>query len=274
MNILDLKVHKKRWHNCLIELERYLGRKISNFEEDFNKACRCDESSEASLYNVSDHSLLSLYYSQTSKYIFELLRWEATFDKLDNYRRLYLFIKKNKLINCLDFGAGIGGLCIYLADNNVVCDYADVAGKTFEFAKYRFLNRGMSLSVFDTLKSWPDKKYDVIFAYDVVEHIPNLENTVNRISRLLNKGGYFVVKPTFSGKGLHLQENEKYLDMNVFNRMMEKNNLLHLGRIKNSFFSDLLKFLHIRAITGIRIKTDRKYGGDFLIYRKKEGANE
>lgn len=270
MNILDLKINKKRWLLRLKELEGFLGRKIPNFEEELKRAFQPDELKEGNLYDTSDHILISSYYSQTSKYIFELLRWEATYDKLDNYRRLYLFVKKFKLKGCLDFGAGIGGLCIYLAQRGIACDYADIQGRTLEFAKFRFSARNLALDIFDTLTAWPDKKYDAVFAYDVLEHIPGLANTTGRISGLLNKGGYFVAKPTFSGRGLHLKENERYLDMREFNKMMRGNGLIHMGRLKNSFVSEALRLLGVNLITGIRVKNDAKYGGDFLVYKKDE----
>jgi 2-polyprenyl-3-methyl-5-hydroxy-6-metoxy-1,4-benzoquinol methylase len=81
------------------------------------------------------------------------------------------------------------------------CDYLDVYGKIFEFAKWRFHNRNYKIKMFDVLKGWPQDKYQAVIAYDVLEHLQDMEETVKRIAVILEIKGFFLNKSTFSEKG-------------------------------------------------------------------------
>lgn len=268
-DILNLELNPGKWSCCVQELESYLGKKLESFDDEYKSVSRICEKEEESLYNSFSPDDVSGYYSRTKKYLFELLRWEATYDKQENFKRIQLFLRKNRLNKILDFGGGIGGLSMYLNERNFKCDYADIAGETYKFAQYRFLNRGNSPKCFNLLEAWPEyNDYDAVCAYDVLEHLPELDKKIGKLSLLLAKGGYLISKSTFSGGGLHLKENERYLDFNEFNKLLDGHGLQYAGRIKDSYFTQLLKGFGLHTVCGIRIKKDSKTGGCFLLHKK------
>lgn len=268
-DILNLQSNKRIWRLYKKELESFLGKKIGSFDEEYIRISKSCEGEEDALYACGDRDKISGYYSRTQKYLFELLRWEATYDKQENFKRVQLFLQNHKLKNILDFGGGIGGLCIYLDERGFKCDYADIAGLTFDFAQYRFLRRKSSVRSFNLLEGWPaDGSYEAICTYDVLEHLPSLPEKIERISRLLETGGYLISKSTFSGGGLHLKENEQYIDLGRFNELLSGYGLNYAGRIKDSYFTDFLQFFKLHGVFGIRIKKDKKTGGCFLLHQK------
>jgi len=248
-NDLDLK----RWRSLSQELEIYSGRPI----EDITKEYFDKIGSHKDFSNVyKDEKGIKGFYQNTDHYLYELLYWEGCESKYSEFRKLLLFIKKFKLKKILDYGAGIGGLCIYLSDFKLNCDYLDLPSRTSEFALWRFKNRSMNNRKFLLEADLPFQEYELVVSYDVLEHVFDVENSVKAISNLIALNGYFVCKCSFSGEGLHLTKNEKYQDIKIFNKMLEENGLKFYGRIKPMFFF------------AIRVDKKVKYGGNFLIFKK------
>ncbi|MCD6490190.1 MAG: class I SAM-dependent methyltransferase [Thermodesulfobacterium sp.] len=262
------KINFVLWKAFSNELESFLNKPIKEIEDEYMRTLEKEKDIERRLYESNDRNRVIEYYKLTSRYLYELVRWESTFEKQDNFRRLYLFFKKHKIKKVLDFGGGVGGLCIYLKEQGIECDYLDVCGETFRFARWRFQRRGLKIKMFNVLDKWPKDIYQAVVAYDVLEHLPNLEETMKKIADILNKRGFLLNKSTFSGGGLHLKKNEKYIDIKVFNDLLKNFGLCYYGRLKNSFFSNALKVIGVNKITGVRLSKKIKYGGNFLVYKK------
>jgi hypothetical protein len=148
------------------------------------------------------------------------------------------------------------------------CDYLDIKGRTFDFAGWRFRKHMPGIEMYDALEGFPNKRYGAVVAYDVLEHVADIPATVRDIASLLVQGGYFLVKPTFSGGGIHLKVNERYNDIAAFNATLAAEKLVYAGRLKPSIVSILAHKAGLHLNAGYQISPKVKYGGNFLVYRK------
>lgn len=140
---------------------------------------------------------LSVYY-KSEDYI------SHTDAKRNTLERLYHFVKnialgeKVKLINSLktdsnlllDIGCGTGDFLKTASDNNW-----EVLGiEPYEQAR-SIANAKTKNSVFDVthLKQLNDHSFDVITLWHVLEHLPDLDNQLSNIKRLLKPNGVLVI---------------------------------------------------------------------------------
>ena len=146
------------------------------------------------------------FYKQTDRYLYNLTKF--------NYGEMYQGWRgaiKNVCcqvseavgdcgFDVLDYGAGIGTNLIDVADvPGIRLHYADLPGKTFEYAQWRFAQRGLSVNALSAEGADPLKgrTFDVIFCMDVIEHLVDPEAAVQRLIDHLNPGGLLVLTVTF-----------------------------------------------------------------------------
>ncbi len=68
----------------------------------------------------------------------------------------------------------------------------DISGTAIEKAKRRFAN--FHFNVFDGDKApFPNESFDLVFSYHVLEHVYDIDVSIQDISRLIKKGGYAVI---------------------------------------------------------------------------------
>lgn len=92
--------------------------------------------------------------------------------------------------NILEIGSGIGGLYSFL--NKIDCHYTglELDKSAVEFSSSYFkenLFKNVSLELFDC-----DRKFNQIFAFEVLEHFHNPIASIQKISTLLDKDGIFI----------------------------------------------------------------------------------
>jgi 2-polyprenyl-3-methyl-5-hydroxy-6-metoxy-1,4-benzoquinol methylase len=266
--MMEYTVNPKLWVEKSKDLEQYLGKPIHEIEREYYRILDRERAVEDRLYVSQDTSVVSDFYRTTSRYLYELLHWESSFDKQDAFALLCAFLRGNTVSKALDFGGGIGGFVLYANCHGCSCDYLDIKGQTFDFAQWRIKKYYPSIAMFNALDGYPANQYGAVVAYDVLEHVADIASTVQTIGSLLLPGGYFLVKPTFSGGGIHLQVNERYNDIIAFNAMLAANQFSYVGRLKPSSLSILAGYAGLRLNAGYQISPKVKYGGNFLVYRK------
>lgn len=129
------------------------------------------------------------FYEFTPFYIFELLCWHMQRDQR-NFRNAIVEAAHGEV---LDFGGGSGDLTAKLAEVGLSVTYADVHGKTFDFAKWLFKKRKLSVKMVNLSKDRLGGKYDTIICIDVIEHVPDPKETLYMIVSLLNRGGSLII---------------------------------------------------------------------------------
>ncbi len=220
------------------------------------------------------------YYQVTPHYLYELSYWEASADKQAWFKVVATACKKFRWQRVMDMGGGVGGLTLYLNRRGIRCDYLDVAGKTFDYAAWRFHRHDVTPAMFDVRDPTrqPQGPYDAIFAWDVLEHIFDLEGAIQRVASLLRPNGWFITKSTFATTGgqheaIHLAQHACYQDVKELNRLFIRCGFRFIGQLKPNGLSRLLRscgFAH--TVAGIRIVQKLKHGGNFLIHERFDGA--
>jgi 2-polyprenyl-3-methyl-5-hydroxy-6-metoxy-1,4-benzoquinol methylase len=216
------------------------------------------------------------YYTTTPHYLYELSYWEASADKQAWFRVIGRACERYRVRRMVDFGGGVGGLCRALQGRGISCDYLDVAGNTFNYATWRFRRLGLSVQTFNALNGWPaPRSYDVVTAWDVLEHLFDLEDTIKKIAQLLRPGGWFLSKSTFAVEGghhldIHLAKHACYADVKRLNELLSQSGFVFRGQLKPSRLSRLLRIGGLRhAVAGIRIAPRLKHGGNFLVHERR-----
>ena len=218
-------------------------------------------------------SEVNRYYEETSQYLYELSYWEATRDKQKWFEVLRKACRKFNRLNVLDFGGGVGGLTLALRRGGIACDHLDVAGNTLTYAAWRFGQEGFPVRTWKAGEPLPREAYDAVFAWDVFEHLYELENALDRIRDLLRPGGWLVSKSTFSESEqhhIHLEKNRIYDDIRVWNRLLDGQGFDYIGQLKPDPVSRLLeKSFGWHRPLGVRIVPRLKHGGNFLVHEKR-----
>jgi len=133
-------------------------------------------------------------------------------EKTEYYRKCIIerFFPKNKDINILDIGCGYGlflNACQKIGYKNVFG--VEIDEKCIELAKKKFaINSIVNSEIFDYLKSKEDKSFDIITAFDVIEHFKKEEilDLLNLIYKKLKDNGIFIMRVPNAGSlpGLYI----------------------------------------------------------------------
>lgn len=122
----------------------------------------------------------------------------------------------------MDFGGGGGTECIAYAKSGLSTTYADKLNlKNADTVRKRFQLRNLNVKMVDGDKL-PQEKFDIISAYDVLEHLYDVEHYVSELLIRLHWNGFFIVYPDFDNitfDGDHHEKNIVYRD--IFQRMLE-----------------------------------------------------
>jgi 2-polyprenyl-3-methyl-5-hydroxy-6-metoxy-1,4-benzoquinol methylase len=151
---------------------------------------------------------IKAFYKQTTNYIFELAEWHLWVPgKRESDLALVADLKKRAPKNVLDFGGGTGIMAILLARAGLDVTLADLEGTTLAFAQSRAQRNNVKLKIWksDVEPAPPDKKYDIILALDVMEHLPHdeLTNVVDKLVKLKHPGTQIIMSAPFGRTAVH-----------------------------------------------------------------------
>ena len=136
---------------------------------------------------------LSLYY-ESEDYISHTDGKRSLFEKVYQFVKTISLKRKIKLLNStsnkgklLDVGAGTGEFLRFAFK-----DGWEVKGiEPNEKAKQRALDKGISFE--NTLSDIADNTYDVITMWHVLEHIPDLNECINDLNRIIKPNGTIII---------------------------------------------------------------------------------
>lgn len=193
----------KRMIRDLIEFHNGSS-KYSDFKLGYDEAiclCKIAARINADFWNMltpKTETEIANFYEIVPYYPFELAYWHMK----RGQRRFRKQVVKVSFGDVLDYGGGIGDLCIELANRGLKVAYGDVPGRSMDFAKWLFEKRGVTpIEMIDLGKVKLSKQYDVIICIDVIEHVLSPEAVLEDIARhLRNKGRLIITALNCAGK--------------------------------------------------------------------------
>jgi 2-polyprenyl-3-methyl-5-hydroxy-6-metoxy-1,4-benzoquinol methylase len=139
--------------------------------------------------NPKTEEEIKKFYEYSPFYVFELVFWHGS-----RYQRKL----RSKIIELgqgkiLDYGGGIGDLCIGFAQKGFEVDYAELQGLKFEFAKWLFSKHNHNISVINLSQEKIFKKYNTILCIDVIEHVKQPEILLKNFVDHLEGSGRLII---------------------------------------------------------------------------------
>ncbi|MBF0188307.1 MAG: class I SAM-dependent methyltransferase [Magnetococcales bacterium] len=107
----------------------------------------------------------------------------------------------------LEIGQGIGTDSIQFAKGGAECHAVDITDKHIELARENFRSRGLSLTISkqDGVQlNYPDDSFDAVYSFGVLHHIPDVDDVVKEIHRVLKKDGTLMLGLYYKWSAYHL----------------------------------------------------------------------
>jgi 2-polyprenyl-3-methyl-5-hydroxy-6-metoxy-1,4-benzoquinol methylase len=156
--------------------------------------CKIALGINANLWNILNPKTeeeIKKFYEIVPYYPFELAYWHMR----GWQRRFRKEVVSLSFGDVLDYGGGIGDLCIELAKKGLNVTYGDVPGRNWEFAKWLFKKRGYNIKMIDLGKAKIPKNmmFDSVICIDTIEHIPNPDGILEDIAMHLKNKGILII---------------------------------------------------------------------------------
>tara|TARA_Y100000389_G_scaffold204942_1_gene261060 strand:- start:3202 stop:4431 length:1230 start_codon:yes stop_codon:yes gene_type:complete len=226
--------------------------KIKNYNR---KIVQCKECKHFfAVHKINTSTLYKKNYSHISHGKNLMIKFKKIINLKDNsdnfYRinRILSFFKKlkNKRINLLDVGSGLG-IFLYVLKKRVNWK---LSGIEPDLNFYNFSKKDLSLKIYNNTfnKKKFNEKFDIITLNKVIEHVKDPDQFLKEISKLLKKNGYVYIEVPDGVAARESKENknreEFYLDhLHIFSLRSLKNCL-----VKNKF--NLLNIQSIQEKSG------------------------
>ena len=218
----ELRLYPTLEGNAL-EIARYLGLDLQAVMAKFNEADRSfpgfvkwihRTEAEWDSLNVdqNDPESVADFYRKTDNYIYELMESWATIDKNLMVEKVLQILRNHGCRSVLSFGAGAGQDVIQYCYDGFKTTAADLPGKTFDFAQWRFQRRNVFPEILEIHGGTPlTKSYDAITCFEVLQHVVDPLATVGHLREHLNPGGLLFLTFRFQGNyRLALKHNEHF----------------------------------------------------------------
>lgn len=156
------------------------------------------------------------YYNTLDLYIPELSSWHAMV-KNDDLLKIVEFLQlctKSNLTSYLDYGAGIGSSGLVFNHYGFTVTLADISDAMLNYSKWRFQRHNAEARFIDLKKTTiGENLYDCVTAIEVLEHVTDPVETMEKIYKALKPNGYVFVTTPF----LKDEERPQHLvhDMNI-----------------------------------------------------------
>jgi len=201
----------------LIDFTGYSGDKVRQLWANSNQ--QLAQNWQTAAIPGDDRERLTAWYRDNSElYLFAISAYNLEYKRIRSNLKVLKFARGA----CLDYGAGNGELLLEMARRGHPVTYYDVEGVTMRFARRRAENAGLVMDFThskDALAAIAQKRrFDTIFAFDVLEHLPDLPGELDFLSSLLNNDGIFVFDVPAGSTSAHPMHLNHNLDVLAYMR--------------------------------------------------------
>ena len=187
-----------------------------NFNKEFFFDLSVGFSEKISLFQLKDHPTPEQMFN--SKYPF--FSGSSEFMK-QHFVQYSNFIKKNYLQNnskIIEIGSNDGTCLKNFKDGNVDYIGFEPSSNVAELANIngiKTLNHFFNLNAIDLIKDFK-KKTDVIYAANVICHVPDLKNLIKTIDALLSSDGVFIFEEPYLGSMFEKASYDQIYDEHIY----------------------------------------------------------
>lgn len=197
-----------------------------------------------------------LYYKEYYKHERKHWWFKARLKILDFFAKKYTY--KGTPLKILNTGSATGATSLMLKK------YGEVLSSEYDKDCSEYLSEILDEEVLNaSLTDLPleDRSFDLVCAFDVIEHIEDHERAIQEMNRVLTKGGYaFITVPTFNilwSKHDEINHHYRRYKKNELKELLEKNNF-EIQYISYFNFILFLPILVIRLISNLFPSKDDK----------------
>jgi 2-polyprenyl-3-methyl-5-hydroxy-6-metoxy-1,4-benzoquinol methylase len=191
--------------SAIAELAEYLGISADEAETRCRLAAHRLADEWRAADPKTDESILS-FYQQSTSYIADLVHERSKAFGFGGYHAVeaVLLARARGVRSVLDFGGGDGSCGVLYAKTGFDTTVADVSRHLLEFARLRFARRGL-LGHFLLLpdQALPERAFDLVTAFDTLEHVTDPLQALGAIHRSLTPGGYLLANTPFGQTEIH-----------------------------------------------------------------------
>ena len=184
--------HRSLYESMVTELAEYLGEKPATVAA----ACAAGAESVAQEWRArqlgkeSPPSAVLEFYRNTKSYLFDLTTFNSEYPHTATLEALVEMARKRGLTKVLDFGSGIGSVGLFFASNGMEVALADVSEPLLDYVAWRSKVRGLNLKLINlNREELPKDTFDVVTAFDVLEHLPRPADTLRTLAASMKAGG-------------------------------------------------------------------------------------
>lgn len=201
----------------LAELKAYLGDAY-----DYDLLRGHERALEAELARAGDEATL---YRTSQVYLYDL-----TVFALSGTKRPYLETLRRAVApgaRVLDYGCGIGSDGLALLEAGYDVTFADFANPSAEYLRWRLARRGFEAPVHDLDTGPPPGRFDLVFAFDVLEHVEDPLRFLRTIEGLADRVLVNVLRPQAGETSVHRELPVGWLLRHAATRTLESHRVHH-----------------------------------------------
>ncbi|MFH1624567.1 MAG: tetratricopeptide repeat protein, partial [Pseudomonadota bacterium] len=211
--------------DAILEVSAYTREPMEEVREKLRVEEPVRKDWERSRPNVSIEADLIRFYSETDSLIYDGMASHARDGQLALHNRLIEICKELGVSKILDYGAGVGTLCLFLKEERFNVIHADIKGKTFDFAKWRYSIRKKDIPMIPLPNDDVERiEVDCIICLEVIEHVLDPTKVLEMFYRMLPSDGVLIMSESCGAIihcATHLKSNKRYAGEKFF-ELMEK----------------------------------------------------